>query len=127
MSQHTLKSAIGTALAVSLAGATTTAAAASPFTLTEGQAHPLQLAEGKCGEGKCGAGKAAGETAGKDGGHRSGRPQVSEMADRDGDGVVSREEYFEWAREQARRQFNELDVNDDGKVDRAERETYYKP
>ena|SRR6056297_1812456 len=124
MSQHTLKTAIGTALAVSLAGAT--AATASPFALMDGEARPLQLAEGKCGEGKCGGKKAAGKTAGEEGGHRSAMPQVSEMADRDGDGVISREEYFEWISEQARRQFNDLDVNDDGKVDRAERETYYE-
>lgn len=126
MSRHTLKTAIGPALAVSLTGAT--AATAGPFAMTEGVVHPLQLAEGRCGEAKCGANIVnTATTEGKDGGERSGVAPVSDMADRDGDGVVSREEYFEWTREQARRQFNDMDVNDDGKVDRAERETYYKP
>lgn len=119
MSDTTLKTALGTTLALSLAGSGAAAAATNPFAMAEVQGPAVELAEGKCGgqksttkaEGKCGEGRCGGAAK-------------MSQADVDGDGRVTRGEYLEWAKEEARRRFEAMDINDDGAVDRAEMETY---
>ena len=95
---------LGTVFTVTLSGAPLAQAAENPFAMTALPDNPIRLAEGKCGEGKCGAGK-----------------QVKHgMAcmDANGDGMVTKEESMQGHAVM----FDEIDVNDDGIIDNAERQ-----